>query len=258
MIFTRPTFAAFDSWDASAQRAERPGDLITVAVSLFNYNDVIIECLESIRQQTHQNIELVVVDDCSTQDLCVTQTVNWVTNNFNRFYRVRVISHVRNSGLAAARNTAFSLALSDYVFVIDADNTIFSSALAKMYSVLQHNRGASAVYSQLLFFEDERRLGFADIWRPERLAFGNYIDAMALIRLEAWKVVGGYDHIEGGWEDFDFWCKFHTASLYALFLPEILCCYRVHGESMLRTETKHKADSIVNFMTMKHPWLTLE
>ena len=43
-------------------------------------------------------------------------------------------------------------------------------------------------------------------WQQDLFKGGNYIDAMALVRREAWEAIGGYTHIPGGWEDFDFWC----------------------------------------------------
>ena len=48
---------------------------------------------------------------------------------------------------------------------------------------------------------------------------------MALIRRSSWKHVGGYTHIDGGWEDFDFWCKL-LSPIFMLFNPRILASYR--------------------------------
>ena len=42
---------------------------------------------------------------------------------------------------------------------------------------------------------------------PQRFVAGNYIDAMALVSKEAWAMVGGYDHVRYGWEDYDFWSR---------------------------------------------------
>ena len=49
---------------------------------------------------------------------------------------------------------------------------------------------------------------------------GNYIDA-ALVRRKAWEVVGGFHHIQGGWEDFDFWCRFVECGLSAQQIPKL-------------------------------------
>ena len=66
------------------------------------------------------------------------------------------------------------------------------------------------------------------------------------------------ERIGEGWEDFDFWCKFIDHKLNAFFLPEILCRYRVHKSSMLRTESRDNHNDIVVRMLIRHPWLDLE
>jgi hypothetical protein len=60
-----------------------------------------------------------------------------------------------------------------------------------------------------------------------------------------------------GWEDYDLWCKFVEAGIEGVFVPEILCRYRVHGSSMVRTETINRIDAVRQRMAMRHPWLSL-
>jgi GT2 family glycosyltransferase len=81
-----------------------------------------------------------------------------------------------------------------------------------------------------------------DLWNVEKLRLANYIDAMALVRRAAWARVGGYRRMPvTGWEDYDFWLKFAEAGLELVRVPEILCRYRHHGTSMLRTVTNSSA-----------------
>ena len=56
-------------------------------------------------------------------------------------------------------------------------------------------------------------------WQQDLFKGGNYIDAMALVRREAWEAIGGYTHIPGGWEDFDFWCGLIDAGWHEVLLP---------------------------------------
>jgi glycosyltransferase involved in cell wall biosynthesis len=232
------------------------GNVVTVAVSLYNYANFIGSCLDSIFAQTYGPIDLIVVDDASTKDQSLTVARDWLVGHAERFERVLLLEHKRNQGLAMARNTAFSRALGDSVFVIDADNTIYPRAIARLYEVLR-NSGVGAAYSQLEFFGSERRLGHADVWSPEGLKYGNYIDAMALVSKSAWRRVGGYSHIEGGLEDYDFWCKFVEHNIEAAYVPEILCSYRVHPTSMLRTETEAVYRELFIQLSSRHPWLEL-
>ena len=233
-----------------------PDDLVTVAVSLFNYAEFLPECLDSVFAQRHAAIELVVVDDHSLEDESVAVAREWLEARSGRFHRSLLLRHTRNQGLAEARNSAFRVARGSLVFVLDADNMIYPRAIGRLQAAMSTSR-AAATYAQLEVFGQRRAFGLADIWHPEWLRYGNYIDAMAMISRQAWLDVGGYSHLEGGWEDYDFWCKFIEQGFCAAFVPEMLCRYRVHRTSMLRTESARSYDAIFVEMTMRHPWMKL-
>lgn len=231
-------------------------DLVTVAVSLYNYARFLPDCLDSVLAQRHPHLEVIVVDDVSTEDDSVAVARDWLQAHGPRFARVSLLRHRRNQGLAQARNTAFAHARGDHVFVLDADNAIYPRAIGRLHQAIATS-GAAAAYTQHELFGKRRSVGLADIWQPQWLRPGNYIDAMALVSREAWRDVGGYTHLDGGWEDYDFWCKFVEQGYEAAFVPETLCRYRIHGTSMLRTETARSYDALFIEMTMRHPWLAL-
>lgn len=231
-------------------------ETISVAVSLYNYERFIEECLNSIREQTYENLDLIIVDDCSLRDNSAEFSVNWMAENASRFRRSTVLRHKHNQGLAQARNTAFSFSKNRAIFVIDADNIIYPTAIAKLAPYVL-DEGYGAAYSQLEFFGDQSGLGYADYWTKRSFVKGNYVDAMALISKKAWNEVRGYTHMEGGLEDYDFWCKFIDNGIKALFVPQVLCRYRVHGTSMLRTDTVANHADLFKELSMRHPWLDL-
>ncbi len=237
--------------------AEQPPDLVSVAVSLYNYAAYLPDCLDSVAAQTHPSLELIVVDDASDDGDSVAAAEAWIAAHAKRFARVLLLRHERNQGLATARNTAFAVANGRSVFVLDADNTIYPRAIARLHAVLQAEP-FDAAYTQLEFFGAERKLGLADVWDREVFLRENYVDAMALVSKRAWSTVGGYTHIEAGWEDYDFWCKFIDHGLTAAYVPEILCRYRVHEKSMLHTEHRGKREPLAVQLTLRHPWLRVE
>lgn len=230
---------------------------VCVAVSLFNYAAFLPDCLNSIAAQRYEALELVIVDDHSLRDDSVAVAKAWLAKNADRFSRVLLLRHAHNQGLAQARNTAFTHAQAQRVFVIDADNEIYPRCIKRLAEAMDEAQ-SEAAYSQLEFFGDERQLGYADIWQPDGFEEGNYVDAMGLISKQAWRAVGGYTHIEGGWEDYDFWCKFVEHGFSGAFVPEMLGRYRVHGASMLRSETSTRYASINIEMSLRHPWLKLK
>jgi SAM-dependent methyltransferase len=97
-------------------------------------------------------------------------------------------------------------------------------------------------------------------YAPQRLVASNYIDAMALVRKDAWFAAGGYRHGLLGWEDYDLWCRFAELGLPGVQLADDLALYRAHVDSMLHTVT-HRGDRVVQVhdaITAEHPWLELE
>ena len=80
---------------------------------------------------------------------------------------------------------------------------------------------------------------------------------MALVRRSAWKSVNGYTHIEGGWEDFDFWCKLVDFGFYGIQCPYILANYRNHSSSMSKTQTNLNHRALSHLLQARHPWLNL-
>jgi glycosyltransferase involved in cell wall biosynthesis len=236
------------------KQSKAPADLISVCVTVFNYERFLEDCLRSIVAQTHKPLDLVIVDDESTKDDSLAAAIAWAKKNARRFYRVSVLSHPRNQGPAAARNSAFSYAMGETVFIIDADNEIYPRCIARLYAAMNDGE-FDAAYTQLEYFGDERKIGSADIWDPVVIAQENYVDVMALIKKSAWAQVGGFSHIEEGWEDYDFWLKFIDAGLLPGYVPEILSRYRVHGTSRTRTDAHAAHEQLRAIMAYRHPAL---
>lgn len=229
---------------------------VSVIVTLYDYARYVEDCLTSIARQTQRDIELVVVDDRST-DAGLNVVLAWLDRNESALAGHKVVAHAENMGLAYARNTAFEHTSAERVFVMDADNALYPRAVARCMQAMDESAAAGA-YTQLEFFGDFAGVGDADFWSKERFKPKNYVDAMALVSKAAWEKVGGYSQlVANGWEDYDFWCKFVEHDLKCAFVPEILCRYRVHGGSMSRTETNPNAGALILQMSLRHPWLEL-
>jgi glycosyltransferase involved in cell wall biosynthesis len=238
------------------QSASSPGTGVTAIITLYNYAHFVMDALDSVFHQTHANLDLIVVDDHSSDgSLVVAKT--WLEEHHTRFARAKLLRHKANYGLAQSRNTAFESSANEFIFVLDADNEIYPEAIKKLLSACI-NAGSEAAYSQLEYFGEQSGLGRADVWERGAFRRGNYIDAMALIRKYAWSAVGGYSDFEiSGWEDYDLWCKFVEHNFRGTYVAEILCRYRVHKSSMLNVETNPNTALAMLEMMFRHPWLEL-
>jgi len=237
------------------REGSQPGESVTVAVSLYNYAQYIESCLDSVHAQTYQRLELIVVDDVSLDDNSLAVARTWLERHAGRFERVLLLRQQRNQGCGAARNAAFAAARNEQVFVLDADNMIYPRAISRLHEALRQG-GYGAAYSQLEFFGAQQKIGHADVWSAAQFTQGNYVDAMALIDRAAWQKAGGYADLYS-WEDYDLWCKFIEQGIEAVFVPEILCRYRVHNASMLRAGGPGDHNDLIVEMSLRHPWLNL-
>ena len=235
---------------------------LSVAISLFNYGHYIAAAMASVCGQSIAGaIELIVVDDASTDD-SLQQIARFQEEQealMARLGAFRCERHPQNRGLAEARNTAFAIASTPAVLVLDADNTLVPKATACLLAALQNAPAdVGAVYPLLAVQgHPEQVLANELPWDPERFRHGNYVDALALVRRDAWRQVGGFRHTPGGWEDFDFWCRFVEQGLRAQQLPKLLAIYRHHGDSMKNSETARRQPELRQLLQTRHPWLAL-
>ena len=121
-----------DSWNNTEKdEVNMVLPLITIIVPVYNVRTYAGECIESLMHQTYTNLEILLVDDGSTDgsgELCEEYA--------RRDNRVRVI-HQENQGLSGARNTGLDHASGEYVAFVDSDDRVISAFIARLYRLLQ-------------------------------------------------------------------------------------------------------------------------
>jgi glycosyltransferase involved in cell wall biosynthesis/GT2 family glycosyltransferase/SAM-dependent methyltransferase len=240
--------------------ADRFGDAeVTVVVPLYNYAQYIEEALESIRAQTLELLDLIVVDDAST-DSSLSIAVGWAQRNSGRFNRIAVLRNKANAGLGPTRNAAFDAANTAFVLPLDADNKLLPECTALCLSTVTDS-GAAFAYPRIRQFGDSSDVMGIDPFEPGRFIGWNYIDAMALVAKEAWAAVGGYGEFRVmGWEDYDFWCRLVEKGLWGTPVSGVpLAEYRVHSASMIRMTTLNgrNAPQLIAELERRHSWLNI-
>jgi glycosyltransferase involved in cell wall biosynthesis len=241
--------------DLVYEHINRDSAKISVIIPLYDYAKFVIECLESVVNQTIPVVSITVIDDCSN-DGGGEIAAEFLEGHRERLATAQVVKHRRNQGLAMARNSGIAWTSEPFLFMLDADNKIRRPALSRLLEALLSSE-AEFAYSQLWLFGSENKVGDAQIWDPQHFVLGNYIDGTALIRRQALLSAGGYQvsAVEEGWEDFDLWCRFVELGYNGVYLPELLCEYRVHEASMLRTRTDSLKKSLEAEMALRHPGL---
>lgn len=230
---------------------------VAVVIPLHNYEVFVLETLDSLLTQTMQHFDVVVVDDAST-DNSLTAARNWLQTHAERFASVSLLRNTHNAKLSLTRNAGIAYCHSEYIMLLDADNTLLPNCLEICAAALD-STAASMAYAAIEKFGAEEG-PLSDVpWNPDQFRFGNYIDAMVMLRKACWVALGGFTRQDQGWEDYDFWCKMAERGFWGIHVPQTAARYRVHENSMLHTHTdtfKIKAD-LVDTMMRRHPWLCL-
>lgn len=235
---------------------------LTVAISLFNYGHYIERAIESVCRQTiSSDIELIVVDDGSSDDSLqiVKRFQRKNTSMIKRLTAFHCEVHDHNRGLAEARNTAFKLTNSENILILDADNFLLDQAGEQLLRALEYAPESVGAVYPILAVEGHKTQKLANElpWNPKKFITGNYIDALALVRRKAWEIVGGFRDTEGGWEDFDFWCRFVENGLSAQQIPKLLAVYCHHKDSMKNAATEDCQAKLRILLNQRHPWLEI-
>lgn len=130
--------------------------LISVTVPIYNVEEYLNRCVESIVNQTYQNLEIILVDDGSP-DHCPQMCDEWVEKD----KRIKVI-HKQNGGLSDARNAGLKIATGEYISFIDSDDYIASDFFATLLAVMEKENSDVVECSVVKFYEDERFEKYSD------------------------------------------------------------------------------------------------
>ena len=200
---------------------EQAASLVSIVIPCFNAGVTLDESVRSALAQTHPAIEIVIVDDGSTD----TATLDLLGRC--PWPRTRVL-HKENGGPAAARNLAVSVATGRYILPLDADDLIDPTYVEKAVAVLDAQPQVGIVYCKADKFGAENGPWNLPAYTLRELVIDNVIFVTSLFRREDWEQVGGFSEaLKLGVEDYDFWIKIVALGREVRQLDDYLFHYRV-------------------------------
>ncbi len=232
----------------SHARLSTPGasrqPLVSVIASCYNHSRFVVECLESIRQQTYPHVQLIIIDDCSRDD-SVAVIQHWIAEHG---VQCKFLTHAKNQGVCRSYNDALAHATGDYVAIISTDDIWLPRKLEEQVKLLESlppeygvvYSDASRVDEQgnslpgMYIDTDGSAQGYPEGDVFDHLLKGNWLAVMAaLIRRSCFEVVGGFDE-SLPLEDYDMWLRIAKRYRFA-FSPYVSARYRIVGNSHIRT-----------------------
>ena len=126
-------------------------DLISIVVPVYNTESVLPRCIRSLRQQSYQNLEIILVDDGSTDG------TGKICDRYSQTdARVKVI-HKENGGLSSARNAGLDICQGEYIFFVDSDDWITIDAVQYLYDLRKKYNADFSMAAYVRTRADEKR-----------------------------------------------------------------------------------------------------
>lgn len=220
--------------------------LVSVIVPLYNAAPYIGEALDSIIASTYRPIEVIVVNDGST-DNSLTVAESYA----KRYPEVSVLSQP-NAGASAARNNAIRASHGEYILPVDADNRIHPLYIEEAEQILESRPEVCVVGCRAEFFGNRTGEWHFPPFSKELLARKNMIDTCAMYRRTDWNKTPGYMETCAAREDWDLWLSLFEQGGEFVRLPDIRLYYRIRKGSKRVTDRALKRQ-LINEINRRHP-----
>lgn len=222
---------------------------VSILMPCYNHEAFLEDCITSILAQTHQNIELLICDDCSP-DNSYSVICSYIPALQARFPRVEVLRNPTNCGVTKNINRMLAMATGDYIKILASDDALAPKAIETMVRFFADNPQFDVVIANGIRVSEEEHLpNFTPVSQiydtpPDfsaadffaRTARRNQIFAPgAMLRRSVFETYGYYDETIPV-EDMEYWLRLlKNGTVLFGYIDEALIYYRINGNSMSST-----------------------
>ncbi len=128
--------------------------LVSIIVITYNSKEFVLETLESIKNQTYQNIELIICDDGS-EDETISICNNWLKEHSNKFVRSKLITVVKNTGISANCNRGVKESKGEWIKFIAGDDALLSSSIEDVMKHCYLNSNVKVLSTQVDIYKND-------------------------------------------------------------------------------------------------------
>lgn len=206
-------------------------ELVSIIMPAYNCGKYISEAIQSVIKQTYDNWELIIINDCSTDD-----TQNIIKDFQNRDNRIRAYKNDKNSGVSETRNKGISEAKGEWVAFLDGDDIWDEKKLDEQIKCAQKNN-AGFIFTGAAYI-DENGKKYRGIFNvPEKVSYKKLLKQNVISCSSAmvkrfyfidFNIKMENDSIH---EDFCVWLKILRIADFAYGINEPLLIYRITGKS---------------------------
>jgi glycosyltransferase involved in cell wall biosynthesis len=183
---------------------------VTVLLSVDSGSCHVEETLESVRAQTLELLDLIILDSSNGP---ISLVLDWVRRNANRFSRTIVLRSTTDTTEGASLNAGFDAADTPFILLSPPGMRMLPECAAACLSVIRAGNAAFTYPRMRKSDKASEKNGYEPL-SLARLVAGNYTDVPALISKEIWAGLNGFEGSLYGCETFDFWCKIIETGLW--------------------------------------------
>ncbi|MBZ0168994.1 glycosyl transferase [Candidatus Methylomirabilis lanthanidiphila] len=219
---------------------------VSVIIPCHNIGEFLDECIESVVAQDIADMEIIVVDDGST-DPYTLEVLSRLPETYRGISVVRV-AH-RNVGLA--RNAGFARSSGDFILFVDADDVLGERFLTTTLDGLRRRQDCGVAFTDVKLFGQVSGMWYTGPFLfAGELYFDNYLQYCSLIRRRVIEVYGGFDAMPGH-ADWDFWIKLYKNGVRFLKVHDVYAWYRKRENSML-ARIRSQRPHLINRLILNH------
>jgi glycosyltransferase involved in cell wall biosynthesis len=212
---------------------------VSIIITCYNYARFVAEAIDSALAQSYPNIEIIVVDDGSTDD----------TPDVLKQYDQKVTClRVANGGVVRARNLGFEHSTGDFVCFLDADDKLHADFVKVLVESLKQNDDKCVLaYCDFQLIGSAQRMQVSGRWSIYRLLYTNYLIPCAMMTRSSFTEVGQYsDYMAGkfGFEDWELWVKYADYGYRGQYVPGPYFIYRLHGSGRNLAGEQHRRQQL--------------
>ena len=226
---------------------------VTVLVAAYNAEKYLEACLDSLAAQTLKDIQIVCIDDASTDS-----TLQILQRYAAKDSRIQILQRSENAGQAVARNMGIDVADGDYITMLDADDWLSADALEKAVDILDSDGETGSVLLRLVYVKGTEETPY-----PMRSDKTEWSGEEAFRLSLDWSIHGLYVSKAELFKRFpyDTSCRLYsddnTTRMHYLYSGKVKACdgvyyYRQHGESMTNRVSALRLDLVEANTSMAH------
>lgn len=221
---------------------------VSIIIPCYNQGKYVAEAINSALRQTFKDIEIVCVNDGSTDN-----SVEIIKAFENKYKNFIFLNNEENRGVIYSRNFAIKNCNGTYILPLDADDIIEPTYVEKAVKILDNNPNIGIVYCKAKIFGNYDKYWNLKPFNKSDILYENCIFCSALFRKSDFIKIGGYNNnMKYGCEDYDLWLSFIEQGLEVFQINEILFSYRQYDETSRTTISLKNKKEIWNNLIKNH------